>query len=92
MNYPIHMTAVLVATAILLAATPVFAEVAMTIVNHSSQSVMGINSFPLDEDGEVIEDNLGGTIDEVPPGGDSQVRARRLLRSCLVPGAPGASG
>lgn len=51
-----------------LAATPSFAEVLMTIDNRSSVTVTGINSFPVDENGEGIEDNLGGVIDDIPAG------------------------
>jgi hypothetical protein len=60
--------AVLAAAAGLLAAGPASAEVTMTIINRSSQAVTAINSFPIDAEGQPVEDNLGGIIDDVPPG------------------------
>lgn len=55
--------------AALLLATPALAETVVTIENRGTRVMTAINSFPLDEDGEPVEDNLGGLVeDEVPPG------------------------
>lgn len=63
MRYAVGLLAALLAT------TPALAEVRMTIENRSSSlTVTAINSFPVDENGEGVEDNLGGIIDDVPPG------------------------
>jgi hypothetical protein len=45
------------------------ADVIVTIENRSSDTISGINSFPIGADGEVIDDNIGGIIDAVPHGG-----------------------
>ncbi len=59
----------LVATAaLLLLATPALADTVVTIENRGTHVLTAINSFPLDADGEPVEDNLGGLEeDEVPP-------------------------
>ena len=55
--------------AALLLATPALAETVVTIENRGTHVLTAINSFPLDDDGEPIEDNIGGLVeDEVPPG------------------------
>ncbi len=62
-----------VLAAVLLAATPVLADVRMTLDNRASVAVIAINSFPVDENGEGVEDNLGGlAVDEVAPGTKSE--------------------
>jgi hypothetical protein len=40
----------------------------LEIVNQSSLTVSGVSGFPLDAAGNFIEDNLGGLLDELPPG------------------------
>lgn len=62
-----------VLTAAFLAATPALAEVTMTLDNRGSVAVTAINSFPVDENGEGVEDNLGGlAVDDVAPGDKSK--------------------
>lgn len=66
----------------ILVATPVLADdlVTMTIVNRGTDTVSGINSFPIGDDGEVIDDNIGGLYDDVPPG--SQASFELSLYDC----------
>jgi hypothetical protein len=55
----------------LLAAAPAPAEegnVVLTIENHSTMTISALNSFPIDDDGELVEDNLGGLSDDILPG------------------------
>lgn len=52
---------------------PAHAEgVTLRLVNGSSQAVTGLSLFPLDADGEAVEDNLGGFHDPVEPGGEAR--------------------
>lgn len=63
----------IILTAALLAATPALADVRMTLENRGTVVVTAINSFPVDENGEGVEDNLGGlAVDEVAPGEKSK--------------------
>ena len=56
----------------LFAAGPVLAEgVTLRLENRSSDTVSGINSFPIGDDGEVVDDNVGGLYDDVQPGGSA---------------------
>lgn len=67
------MLRIIVLALAIAAASPALATVTMTIENRSTtQTVSGINSFPIDEDGEGIEDNLGGLFDDVPPGSSAK--------------------
>lgn len=46
---------------------PVLADdIVVTIDNQSSQMVDRVNTFPVGDDGEAIEDNLGSTGDIMP--------------------------
>lgn len=56
------------AIALLALATPALAAVTVTIENRSTATVSGINSFPVGDDGEAVEDNIGGLFDDVAPG------------------------
>lgn len=48
--------------ALLVLPVPAFAEdIALTIDNQSSQAVDWVNTFPVNDAGEAVEDNLGGT-------------------------------
>ena len=47
---------------------PLAADVTLTIENASSQSVTSVAAYPVRADGSIIDDNVGGTIDEVPAG------------------------
>ena len=47
------------------------------LANQGSRTVSSLNLFPLDADGDFIEDNLGGIDDDIPPGG----RARASISS-----------
>lgn len=53
----------LACAAALLVSPPALAEMFLTIDNQSSQMVDRVNTFPLGEDGEPIEDNVGSTMD-----------------------------
>ena len=56
-------------------ASPALAQgLTLQLVNEASQPVSSLNLFPLDEDGEFIEDNLGGISDDVAPGAKARVR------------------
>lgn len=46
--------------------------VQITLLNNSSQVVDGLNVFPVDTDGDPVEDNLGGFYDPVAPLGRAQ--------------------
>lgn len=61
------------ATLLLLsAATPALAEdIVLNIDNRSSTYIDSFNVYPLRDDGSVIDDNLGGLIDDVPAGGQA---------------------
>lgn len=61
------MRSIAIAT-LLLFATPAFADVKITIENHGTTAVSGTNSFPIDDDGEPIEDNIGGLYEDIAPG------------------------
>lgn len=68
------MRALPVVAAVLLAGMPVTAQAySLRVINHASQGVAALNVFPLDQDGEPIEDNLGGFIDVLPAGQSSTV-------------------
>ncbi len=66
------------AVAVLAATLPTTAQdgggTVMEIVNQSSLTVSGVSGFPLDETGNFIEDNLGGLLDDVPPGATGLAR------------------
>jgi len=55
--------------AALVLATPALAETVVAIENRGTQVLVAVNSFPLDRDGEEIDDNIGGLVEEsIPPG------------------------
>lgn len=43
-------------------------DVTLTIENASSQAVTSVAAYPVRADGSIIDDNVGGTIEEVPAG------------------------
>ena len=47
---------------------PLASDVTLTIENASSQAVLFVSAYPVRDDGSVIDDNVGGTIDDVPAG------------------------
>ncbi len=51
-----------------------------TIRNEGSDVVTGSNSFPLAADGMVIDDNVGGHYDDVPPGGTATFTLTSLVQ------------
>lgn len=53
------------AAAIALAAPAFAANVVLTIQNDSSHAVTRLNTFPVDKDGEPIEDNLGALMEDI---------------------------
>ena len=53
-------------------AAPAHAEgLTLRLINGSSQVVTALSMFPLDDDGEAVEDNLGGFYDNVAPGAEA---------------------
>lgn len=55
--------------------TPAFAAqpIVFDLANNSSLTVTALNAFPLGKDGEPVEDNLGGLIEDVSPGGTARL-------------------
>jgi len=52
------------------AAAPAWAQdFIIRLANEGSRTVSSLSLFPLDEDGDFIEDNLGGIGEDIPPGG-----------------------
>lgn len=47
---------------------PLAADMTLMIENASSQSVLSVSAYPVRADGSIIDDNIGGTIDEVLAG------------------------
>jgi hypothetical protein len=74
----LRFTVLLAAT---LAAGPVFAApVTLVVLNRSTMlTVHGINTFPIDDDGDAVEDNLGGFFEDVGPGGSARAE---LIGEC----------
>jgi hypothetical protein len=66
----LRITAALIA---LLLATPALADIDIRVENRSSRAITAINTFPLDDDGEPVEDNLGGLGDDLAPGGTATI-------------------
>lgn len=63
-------------TVALLAAAPAFAEggdVVLTIQNRSSLTISALNSYPIDADGEPVEDNLGALMGDILPGATAAI-------------------
>lgn len=55
----------------LLSIAPAFAQerdVILTIDNRSSLTISALNTFPIDKDGDPVEDNLGAISDDILPG------------------------
>ncbi len=62
------MIRALVVAGALLAATPALAgDVVLTIRNLSGLTISSLNTFPIDGDGDPVEDNLGALTEDVPP-------------------------
>lgn len=59
------MIRALLAAIVLLPLPALAAEIALTIDNQSSQSA-AFNAYPIDSDGEPIEDNIGAYQDIMP--------------------------
>ena len=58
-----------------LLATPALAQTTITIVNHGTQVLVAVNSFPVGADGDVVDDNIGSLQeDEVGPGATGTIR------------------
>jgi hypothetical protein len=63
-----------IAAVIALLALPVPAHALdLSLVNQSSLIVTGLSLYPLDAQGEPIEDNLGGTYDSLLPGAETRL-------------------
>lgn len=62
-----------VAAALMVAPAMAEEPIVLEIVNHSSLTVTALNTFALDKMGAPVEDNLGGLMDDVPPGGSATV-------------------
>lgn len=71
-------TAVL-AIALSLLATSAYAQVTVRVVNNSTQTVRGMNTFPIGADGHYIDDNIGGFFSPVVPG---ETGTAELTGSC----------
>lgn len=57
------------AAAVVLIPTCVMAQgVALSVENRTQRTVTGLNAFPVSDAGHIIEDNIGGHYDPVPPG------------------------
>lgn len=57
-----------------LIATPVLADgTTLTIDNRSSEPVVRLNTFPIDDDGVPVEDNLGALMDDIAPGAQGRI-------------------
>ncbi len=54
------------------------AGVTLTIENASSQAVVSVSAYPVRADGSVIDDNVGGTIGEVPAGATVELTLQLL--------------
>lgn len=50
------------------AATPALAQTDFTLTNALSQAVTGVNTYPLDEKGEPVEENIGGFFNPLASG------------------------
>ena len=61
------------AAAIALAAPVLAADFALTIQNNSSQAVTRLNIFAVGRDGQPVEDNLGGLMEDLPAGATGTV-------------------
>ena len=56
-------------TLLLIAATPAVAgAMTLKIENRSSQPVVRLNTYPVDKDGDPVEDNLGALMEDIAPG------------------------
>lgn len=44
------------------------ASIVIEIRNESSQAITRLNTYPVDADGEAIEDNLGALREDIPAG------------------------
>ena len=51
---------------------------------RGSDTVSGVNTFPLDGDGAVVDDNVGSLFDDVPPGGSASFALTGLVRCAPV--------
>ena len=56
-----------------LAAPVLAADIALTIRNNSSQAVTRLNTFAIGKDGQPVEDNLGGLMEDLPAGATGTV-------------------
>ena len=51
-----------------LAASPACAQFEFTLTNGLLQTITGVNTYPLNDNGAPIEDNIGGFFDPLAPG------------------------
>ena len=58
---------VVAATAALVPTAAVADGVSIQLQNNTSRMVSSLSAFPIGEAGEIIEDNIGGHYDPVPP-------------------------
>jgi len=59
-------------------------RIVLTIENRSSdQTVDRLNVYPVDEDGDAVEDNLGALMEDLPPGQSTELELS-LSRCDLV--------
>lgn len=65
--------ALLIASMLLLAGPASAEGLTIQLVNDGRQSVSSLSLFPVDQDGDFIEDNLGGTQEDIPAGGKARV-------------------
>lgn len=72
---------------------PAFADdrIVLTIENRSSLAIERLNAFPIDKDGEAIEDNLGAILEDVLPGATFRLPLS-LSRCETVRGYAGLAG
>ncbi len=61
--------------AAMMAATAALADetIILTIDNQSTLVVDRLNTFPVDEDGEAVEDNLGSLMEDLAPGAKAEL-------------------
>lgn len=64
------MIRAIVLAAALLSVAPAFAQesVVLNVQNQSKLTISALNTFPIDKDGEAVEDNLGSLGEDILPG------------------------
>ncbi len=69
----VFVRAIAAATAAALISTSATAAgLSIRVENKTSRIVQGLSAFPINSAGTVVEDNIGGHYDRVPPGGSAE--------------------